>query len=534
MRKIARNKKTKSKFAALALGIVFALFVIELSLRFFGFIEMFKAGAKHSRSAVTIMTAGNSHTFGTGAPLGKDYPAQLETLLNRDHPGHYSVINRGRVNVNTSYIREKMPDWLQKDRPNIVFIMAGEANHWNKYKYADFLDENHHRRGSFHLDNIYEHFRFLSTFKLGEILLNTAKSHSEFSNTFKGVSLKESQRALGYLWLGHLERESIYQTKNLSKEEAEEAISALKYIYEKDLNPAASRLIAAIYLQIFHDEDLFLEYMQKTLSITKAFNYEVWQLLRLNESLMGEKSRAFVKTYMQSLDYSSIPLSIKEMEEWYLFEKPLNLKSVQDEIAFVQKLSKANPTDLRLFESLQRKNASPEILIQVAERGLYFNPNSPQTDVLGMLKLAIKDRPELNERFNHLVEQTNKKAEIDSLKIIDIERNRERDWIISDLEAIIKMVELTGAKVVIQTYAPKRDGSFRFIDDVLRAWWKGRKKSNVEFMDVGLMLANKFKAENGGVQYYSTRFGDKDEHPGALGYYEIAKLMVPYAIPASH
>ena len=59
-------------------------------------------------------------------------------------------------------------------------------------------------------------------------------------------------------------------------------------------------------------------------------------------------------------------------------------------------------------------------------------------------------------------------------------------------------------------------------------------QDSVSVLRIELSKINKFKAENGGVQYYSTRFGDKDEHPGALGYYEIAKLMVPYAIPASH
>lgn len=526
---VLNKKNSRTKLKALLLGSVFALLVLELSLRFFGFVENFQrySTSHQAKASYTILNLGNSHTVGTGAPPGKDYSTQLEIMLNEITPKRYAVINRGRVNVNTAYIRENIAEWLKVDRPNIVFLMTGEANRWNKYNYAKYLEEKNHA-GSFQLNYFYDQIRFFKSFRLGELLLNKNETKEGNSSTFKEVSLTKAPRTLGYMWLGHLERESVYKTKNLTELQGDEAISALKYIYEKDNSQVAARLIAAIYLQVFHNEDLFLEYIEKSIKLAGRFNYETLQLFRLNESLMRDKSRKFVKSYIENLDHSSMPITIKEIEEWYLFEKPLKLKSLKDEIAFILKLHTLNPTDFKLYESLSRRNTSAAILMEVAERSLVLNPLSPQTNILSLLKISINGTPELQERYKKLVTDVSTKAGIEDIKALGLEDDLEKDWIISDLEAIINIIQNSGAKVVVQTYAPYRKGNPRFSDEVIRQWWKSHPRLDVEFMDVGLMLKDKFNTEKGGQKYYSTRFGDKDEHPGSLGYYEIAKLMIPY------
>lgn len=475
------------------------------------------------------MNVGNSHTVGTGAPPQKDYPSQLQVLLNKKKNNHYRVINKGRVNVNTSYIKEHIDEWLIEYKPDMVFLMIGEPNHWNKYKFSTYLEKiNEKDKNS--LTSVLDRFRFLKIVQLSELIFNTDKDPGEFSNTFKDVEIEKSKKLLGYLWLGHLQRNAVYKASDLSALQAEEAIKALSYIYEKEHNYVASRVMAELYLEILKNPDKFLEFVQKSIDLNKNFNYELWNLLKSNALPVYPKIQSFVFEYHKKSSNNSLPIPLKEIEEWYVDSwsanrKELKFNSMADEIAYIHKLTFVNPSDFKLFESLARRNADPKILLEVAERVLVLNPLSTQTNILAVLKNKLSSHPEYHERFANLSKKIALLTENSKEEIFSNDDELEKKWIISDLEEIIKRIKSTGATVVVQTYPPFRKGNDRFADLVLKHWWQENPREDIKFMDTGSLLKDRFSEKNGGSKYYSTRFGNKDEHAGELGYFEIAKEM---------
>jgi len=83
---------------------------------------------------ILIACAGDSHTEGAGAPLGFDYPSQLELQLNANYPeSNYQVINLGVSGYNSSQATDRAIDYLKTSfkSPDFLIFCAGENNIWN-------------------------------------------------------------------------------------------------------------------------------------------------------------------------------------------------------------------------------------------------------------------------------------------------------------------------------------------------------------------------------------------------------------------
>ncbi|MFH2203227.1 MAG: tetratricopeptide repeat protein [Elusimicrobiota bacterium] len=119
------------RLAALALGCAATLLLFEAAFRVIG------AGLQRARTArddakqarFTILCEGDSFTYGLG---GEDYPGHLELALNR-RAGRplYRVINKGLPGMNTAVLADGLERRLERYRPDVLIVLAGEDNAWN-------------------------------------------------------------------------------------------------------------------------------------------------------------------------------------------------------------------------------------------------------------------------------------------------------------------------------------------------------------------------------------------------------------------
>ncbi|MGE4606676.1 MAG: GDSL-type esterase/lipase family protein [Myxococcota bacterium] len=115
-----------------AVGILLlSALVVEAALQGASLFVEDRASAWRAGAQVKILSVGDSHTYGSFVTPESAYPAQLESHLETLEPGKYSVINRGVPGMNTRQVRNRLPVWLSRYRPDVVIVWAGVNNSWN-------------------------------------------------------------------------------------------------------------------------------------------------------------------------------------------------------------------------------------------------------------------------------------------------------------------------------------------------------------------------------------------------------------------
>lgn len=527
-------KNFKSKFFVFILGLLFALIIFECSLRILGFVDNYQRSSEmgSAPSSYRVMCLGNSYTIGNGAPPGKSYPAQLNEILNKRNGDSYRVSNRGRSNVNTSYIAENLLSWLEEDKPDQVFIMVGEPNAWNKYNYWKFLDKTNNKKTV--MDSLHSFLMKFKTMKMIELFIGRDDSlivdSDAYSSTFKNISLNENDRKyLGYVWIGNLYMSSSFSVDGLNLQQAREAVRAMEYVYDSDKNVIAAMILSEIYLIKYNNEERFVFYFDKALEGMQVFNYGLWNMLKRRATLFkSDGVKANVSRFEQRLKSLHKTTSLENLDKWASYGD-FHFDNKDKEIILLNDIELANPGDSKIFQKMYVLEANPDLLMQVLERSLILNPMSQNAFALAYGYEIVERYPNLKPRFNTLLEVLSKRIGNNNLKSLVFNKSLEEQWIVSDLEEMIKTLKEFGVKkIVVQTYPPLRSGNERFADGVLRRWWEKTQRNDVEFMDVGNMLKDKFSKAYGGEKYYSTDFGSADDHQNADGYREISKLMDKY------
>ncbi len=121
-----------ARWSAWAVGILLlSILLIEALLHGVSLFAEDRSSAWRAGAEVKILSVGDSHTYGSFVPPQFAYPAQLESQLERLEPGKYSVINRGVPGMNTRQVRNRLPVWLSRYRPDVVIVWAGINNSWN-------------------------------------------------------------------------------------------------------------------------------------------------------------------------------------------------------------------------------------------------------------------------------------------------------------------------------------------------------------------------------------------------------------------
>jgi tetratricopeptide (TPR) repeat protein len=130
------------------IGVLGFLLIFEFFLRIIGIINSQATNSRilnNSRNdSHIILCLGDSWTYGIGAAYGKDYPSQLQAMLDSASiKQKFKVINRGRGAHNTTQILEELTNTLEKNiKPELVIFLGGEANEWNYWGYNAYIKGN--------------------------------------------------------------------------------------------------------------------------------------------------------------------------------------------------------------------------------------------------------------------------------------------------------------------------------------------------------------------------------------------------------
>lgn len=537
--------KTKRALAVF-LGIIFTLVFFEVVLRLIGFVDDQDRDTviKVDRKKFKIFTLGNSYTAGSGAPLGESYPAQLQLLLNKKNLGKYAVINHGRHNVNTSFILEQLPEWLKENSPDLVFLMVGEANYWNKYNYWKFIQDYENSLKSNY--NIGDYFRWSKLYRWIELIINNDSVFYSFSSAnnstiFKNVALdNQSRKLLGYLWMGVLERgffmdrSSYIKLSSLKDFQLLEAENALLHIYAEDKNPLAARILYEIYIHRewrakgikttnYIEKALF--YLEEAIKHSPDFDITQWKALNKDE----------VKNNPKSFELKKMLISKMPEEEIIKLEKSISrdlpaLNTKKEADCFkIYNFSKVYPSSITLTHLVLMCSLPIEMKWKAYENNFRLNPFTPLFDLPGEGYRLVAKNPEYKERLDKLIETLAFNDGTLSFYKDILDENLLKKWIQSDLNKMMALLNKTKTKIIIQTYPPLRNGEERTVDLVIRDWWEqSADKNKVILMDVNKQLKEIFIKNQGGDKFYSNERGSTDNHLNSQGYLEISKLMENY------
>jgi tetratricopeptide (TPR) repeat protein len=134
----------RQKITYVICGVIFFIISLEILLRLNGFLFVYlqEHGNRVSidkKGIYRILCLGESTT----AMGGKDsYPRQLEKILNgRSRGRKFSVINKGSIGVNSSFILTHLEDNLNEYNPDMVIVMTGTNDRYIKY-YEGIKDTN--------------------------------------------------------------------------------------------------------------------------------------------------------------------------------------------------------------------------------------------------------------------------------------------------------------------------------------------------------------------------------------------------------
>lgn len=527
----------KKKILVIFLGLFFSFIIFEVFLRLFAFDPAtFFSSSSKPKGAYTIMTLGNSHTYGTGAPAGLSYPAQLEKMLNSQREKKYHVVNRGLRNINSTFIRESIESWIKEDQPDLVFIMVGEPNSWNRYGYWNYLKGKNIEQKAGTLEK-FDFLRMFSTYKFIELLLNRDESwfgSSDYSNTFKGYKkVSDADKLqLGYIWIGALEESDSFDFRSLTPEQGREAIEMLKFVWDHDKNTAALRLMAEYQLTNKVNFLKGLDLLQQVVRIEK--NYCFPCLILINKfqpraQLQGQMRLGHIRSMLEKkpnkIPYNSI------MEFLFAVEDPK--KPLAERMKLAEAMSIANPGSIRALNVIFHAGARSHtpLYIEALKRTLAANPLATTGDLAQKIYGIRKINPQYTKESEEIFAQMEAKFQGTSFQEIAKVNDVVGEWVIDDINAIVATVLKSGARAVVQNYPRVRSGPPRVLDDLIRKWWDERKdRTNVDFMDVNKLLFDKF--EKGGDYYYATDLGLYDNHLNERGYQEIANLMMNY-VPAA-
>lgn len=285
----------------------------------------FAEKVQSSAGLIRILCLGDSWTFGTGAPPGYSYPAQLQKIFDKEAPGNYKVYNSGIPGITSTKLLKYFPYFLKKSEPDIVVVMVGMNDVHNPYfsEISELISP--HKNYYEIVKNFFEDLRLYKIVKLGlDSMIQKAKK-SKIPVTFdkekiiNSLSLEYSKEAIDLL----------------NKGEIRNAIKFLnKAVTIDDANQHA-------YIELAHCYDMIGDYAKCLLLFEKALKLNLSRdskeqiyrhLFRIYQHNSPVKDKIFVLLKGVDRDYPFNNQNFPFLIEKSILEKKLqnNLKKMLD------------------------------------------------------------------------------------------------------------------------------------------------------------------------------------------------------------
>lgn len=122
----------RRRLLSVAIGVTLALVALEVALQVIALVIWSRRSEAGADAPAAVLCVGDSFTYGLGATGdGGSYPRQLEQLLTAAGAAR-SVVNGGWPGQTSREVLLRLPEQLQRHRPEVVCVLVGINDVWGR------------------------------------------------------------------------------------------------------------------------------------------------------------------------------------------------------------------------------------------------------------------------------------------------------------------------------------------------------------------------------------------------------------------
>lgn len=533
------KSKLSRRLTALILGLVVTLALFEVLLRAIGFAELSKtaSGDQPRSTHPVVVFAGNSHTLGSGAPVGRSYPDQFRELLAKKYgEAPFTIVNVGRGNANSTFVADAIPGFIEKHKPTYLVVMTGETNYWNHFGFGRFRRNVY---GWNFASELYELAYLSRTFRFAQLFSEFVVKPRDRDPENVFADLERPEQA--YMWIAVTNNGNMYNPSTMTEGELRTAYSAVsEFLVSSPNHLGALETLMELGISLGRFEIRYLNegfaHARRLVELSSGtYSYPVDRMLNvymkdaqadsnlrsLAMDLVANRPAPFV-LYSEFYDHFVPPAAVDAMSpekqieflrtavlhhpnqpqvRFYYFQKLVELKKISAAIDVIKEGIELNP--------LANHYNWISILRQVDE-------NLKRSGFLGAPALAGKIAGIIADFKNRFPAHEGRTGLITDVEI--------ENWVKADLERILSEANKNGVKVLLQTYPPERHGPEKPVDRIIRDF---ARENDLPLSDTSRHFFAIQPDTKKREEYYTKMYGDYDNHLGESGYTEIAKILVP-------
>ncbi len=530
--------KILKKCFAFLLGFIFAFGLFEGILRLVYTPESYtRANSPSSKSSdpnYTMLFLGNSHTFGAGVNPKDAYPDVLQRFFNKNlSSSNYKVriINAGKNTANTSEIYAALDSQILDYHPNMVHIMAGEPNYWNKNGMGDFLVEKYGyglgiwSQTLLYLSNYSKFFRWITSISDLSKSIHISNDLQTEITVFKAITEAEDH----YIK---------FITKNAENTEVYEKIS--RFINSKKANPPKEIWRTLLYIhsryQFYLTADI--ESVIKQIKYSIAFDageFDIFSYLLIKELLdlpnLQSQYKLELKKILNDLVKENAEPGIiisNKCAKYTLTSNDHAISADERESVLIkcQKLFPAFALPAEGLNAYYSEHNQPNEAFRAIIKTISVNPFARRNEIKKHLLHILESRYAdtiIKSNVRKLISDFSKKYPSEAYLYRPDNGEKISEWIDYDLKRIAKKSSEAGASIVFQNYHWLRNKAEGFeLNQIIE---KSALSFQVPFIDISTPFVTTVK-NNGNIESYFTQvFGQNDSHPSEKGHRLIAYLI---------
>lgn len=533
------KSKPARRLTALILGLVVTVALFEVSLSVIGFAELSKSasGEQPPSNQPVVVFAGNSHTLGSGAPVGRSYPDQFRELLAKKYgEAPFTIVNVGRGNANSTFVADAVPGFIEKYNPTYLVVMTGETNYWNHFGFGRFHQKVH---GWSFGTELYELAYWSRTFRFAQLFTEfVVKPRArDPENVF--ADLERSEQA--YMWIAVTNNANMYNPSTMTEGELRTAYSAVSDFLASNPNHLGGTEtlmelgIARGRFDIKYLKEGFAHARRLVELSTGKYSYPVDRMLNvyMKEAQYDPKIRALAVDLI-----AKRPATFGLYSEFYNHLVPpaaVHAMAPEGQIDFLRTavLHHPNQPQVRFYyfqKLVELKQISTAI--DVIKEGVDLNPLANQYNWISILRQVDEklkrsdfvDAPALAEKVAGIIADFKNRFPAHEGRTGQITDVEIESWVKSDLARILNEANKHGVKVLLQTYPPERHGPEKPVDRIIRDF---ARENELPLSDTSRHFFAIQPDAKKREEFYTKMYGDYDNHLGESGYTEIAKILFP-------
>jgi len=526
------------KIFVFLLGLILTLSIFEVILRLVYTPESETRtkilSSESSHPNFTILFLGNSHTFGAGVNPKDAYPDVIQRFFNKGLKGtNYTVriINAGKNTANTSEIYKALDYQLGEYRPNMVHIMGGEPNYWNKNGMGEFLTEKYGYGLSFWSQSLL----YLSNYS------KVVRWFASITHLSKNVQLSdqtEEEIAIFKIITDTEDHYIKFIEKNSHHKQIFEKLD--HFISVNKQNPPRNIWRVLLYVhsryQFFLNEniDSVVKQINDSISFDKT-QFDVFSYLLIKEMLAVPNISANYKLELQKILNSLLKenakpgLQISDKCARYTLTSNDHAILPDEKESVLKECQKLFPAFALPAEGLytyylerNRPNEAFSAIIQT----LTVNPFASRNEIKKHLLQVLTNRyakAEIKFAAEKLINDFSEKYPSEAYLYRPDNGEKIPEWIEFDLKKIADKSKDSGATIVFQNYHWLRNKAEGF--EVNQVIERSALKFRVPFIDISTQFKSTVQNSGDIESYFTQVFGQNDSHPSEKGHRLIAYLL---------